>query len=96
MLTTFIVLSFVFLAIAVAAIVVLLKIGRDLLMLKDNATAAHKVLADCHDRIDDILRKPLFYDNTEVREVLMQIKASRDAIAYMSSGFDIRDDNNEE
>lgn len=70
-----------------------------ILSYQDSLQEALDVIDEKYNSISSICERPLFYDSSEVREVLRDIKATRDSlhqVAFsLTENFDVEDEENE-
>jgi hypothetical protein len=58
----------------------LIKFGKTILSYQDSLEDALEVIDEKYGNISAVCERPLFYDSPEVREVLNDIKATRDSL----------------
>ena len=58
----------------------LIRFGRIILSYQDSLEEALEVIDEKYSNISAVCDRPLFYDSPEVREVLSDIKATRDSL----------------
>ena len=58
----------------------LVRFGKTILSYQDSLEEALEIIDDRYQNISAICERPLFYDSREVREVLGDIKATRDSL----------------
>ena len=75
------------------------RFGRTILSVQDSLEEALDVIDEKYDNISSICERPLFYDSREVRDVLKDIKDTREAlhdVAYaLTSNFNPEENVNE-
>ena len=64
----------------VLAVVFLVRFGKMILSYQDSLEQALETIDEKYSNISAICERPLFYDSAEVREVLNDIKATRDSL----------------
>ncbi len=62
------------------AVVFLVRFGKIILSYQDSLEQALETIDEKYNNISAICERPLFYDSAEVREVLNDIKATRDSL----------------
>lgn len=74
----------------------MLKFGKTILSYQDTLQEALDVIDEKYENIDSICKRPLFYDSHEVREVLEDLKITRDSlhqVAYaLTEDFSIEEE----
>ena len=74
----------------------LIRFGKTILSYQDTLQEALEVIDEKYENIDSICKRPLFYDSREVREVLEDIKSTRDSlhqVAYaLTQDFSIEEE----
>ncbi len=74
----------------------MLKFGKTILSYQDTLQEALDVIDEKYENIDSICKRPLFYDSQEVREVLEDLKITRDSlhqVAYaLTEDFSIEEE----
>jgi|TARA_R110000824_G_scaffold49466_12_gene138705 hypothetical protein len=61
------------------------KFAKSLLVITESIEGALDILDDKYNSISKVLEIPIFYDSTEVRQVLEDINKSRDAVLQVAS-----------
>ena len=61
------------------------KFAMTILRVQDAIESSLEVLDERYNSMTRILETPLFYDSPEIRRVLEDIKASRDAVLYIAN-----------
>lgn len=64
----------------IVAIIFLVRFGKMILSYQDSLEQALQTIDEKYSNISAICERPLFYDSPEVREVLNDIKATRDSL----------------
>lgn len=54
-------------------------------MIEDNMQESCDMLDDCYSQIGDVLNTPLLHDSPEIRSVLQNISAARNAVLYVAN-----------
>ena len=62
-----------------------IKHGLLILKLQDSLEAGLDILDERYRKISEILEIPIFFDSVEVRQVLEEIKKSRDALLFIGN-----------
>lgn len=74
----------------------LLKFSKIILRVEDEVEVALEVLDDRYKSISRVLEIPLFYDSPEVRKVVEDVKASREAILRVANNIaNVEEESNE-
>ena len=68
------------------------KLGRIILKFEDNIEQSLDVLDARYSSMTSILEKPVFFDSLEVRQVIKDIKISRDSLLHIANNLAQLDD----
>jgi len=63
------------------------KFGKTIVQVQDSLEESLDILDQQYISISQILEKPVFFDSLEVRQVIEDIKKSRDAILYVANAL---------
>jgi len=74
----------------------LFKLLKILMTIEDNMQDSCDMLDECYSTISEIVQKPLFYDSPEIRNVLVQIEHSRNAVLYVANNTALNNINKKE
>ena len=69
-----------------------IKFAMTLLRVQDAVQESLDVIEEKHRDISEILTVPLFYDSPQIKQVVDDLRASRDAILYVAEEFAVIDD----
>jgi len=61
------------------------KFGRTIIDIQESVEESLDVLDQRYDSMSQILEKPVFFDSLEVRQVIEDIKSSRDSVLYVAN-----------
>jgi len=61
------------------------RLGRTVLLLQDAIEESLDVLDERFKTMSEVLEKPVFFDSLEVRQVIEDIRTSRDAVLYVAN-----------
>ena len=62
-----------------------IKFALIIIKIQETIESSLDILDDKYGKINEILQRPLFYDSSEVRQVLQEIRGSHDAILIIAS-----------
>ena len=85
-----IILNAITLPFTVIAIYFLIKFARTLLRMEKAVDHSLDILDNCYKNISFALERPLFIDNSEVRQVISDVKAARDAVLYVANSISLQ------
>ena len=86
----------ILLALLSASCFYVVKFGAIVIQVQDVVEESIEILDQRHESITKILKTPLFYDSSEVRQVLYDIEASRQSIFNVAIALTSIDNYNEE
>ena len=85
-----IILNAITLPFTVIVIYFLIKFARTLLRMEEAVSRSLDILDNCYKNISSALERPLFIDNSEVRQVIADVKAARDAVLYVANSISLQ------
>jgi len=85
MIVFLIILSMVLLSVASFFAYQAYRLGRTVLLLQDAIEESLDVLDERFKTMSEVLEKPVFFDSLEVRQVIEDIRISRDAVLYVAN-----------